>query len=157
MTIRDAVPGDGPTLARLNEFVHGLHLDTRPDFFRPAPPDEAATWLAALAEGPATRIWVAEADRVPVGYVLVYFHERPARPFTHARRWCEIDQIAVDPHWRRQGAARALTDAVLTEARRRGIRDIELSSWAFNTAAHAAFGRLGFTPRLIRFELILPA
>ena len=113
MTIRDAVPGDGPTLARLNEFVHGLHLDARPDFFRPAPPDEAAAWLASLADGPATRIWIAEADRTPVGYVLAYFHERPARPFTHARRWCEIDQIAVDPRWRRQGAARALTDAVL--------------------------------------------
>ena len=63
----------------------------------------------------------------------------------------------MDPRWRRQGAARALIDSVLAEARRRGIRDVELSSWAFNTAAHAAFGRLGFTPKLIRFELMLLA
>ena len=156
VSIRAASSADGATLAALNEFVHGLHVAARPDFFRVAPPAEAAVWLASLAEAPSSRIWIAEGNSAPIGYVLVFFHERAERPFSHARHWCEIDQIAVDPRWRRKGAARALIETALEEARRRGIHDIELSSWAFNTAAHAAFGRLGFTPKLIRFELMLP-
>lgn len=55
------------------------------------------------------------------------------------------------------GTARALIDAALAEARRRGIREIELSTWAFNADAQAVFQRLGFTPRMIRFERRLPA
>jgi hypothetical protein len=35
------------------------------------------------------------------------------------------------------------------------MRDIEMSSWSFNVEAHAAFRRLGFTPKVIRFELML--
>jgi GNAT superfamily N-acetyltransferase len=155
VSIRAASSTDGTVLAALNEFVHGLHVAARPDFFRVAPPDEAAAWLASLAEAPSSRIWIAEENGVPIGYVLVFFHERGERPFSHARRWCEIDQIAVDPRWRRKGTARALVETALEEARRRGISDIELSSWAFNTEAHAAFRRLGFTPKLIRFERML--
>jgi RimJ/RimL family protein N-acetyltransferase len=135
--VRAATASDAAQLATLNAHVHGLHVAARPDFFRDAPRDEVVLWLASLAEGGNSRIWLAEGDGAPVGYVLIFFHERPARPFTHARRWCEIDQVA------------------LGEARRRGIRDIELSSWAFNTDARGVFERLGFTPKVIRFERML--
>ena len=155
VSIRAASSADGATLASLNDFVHGLHVAARPDFFRVAPPEEAGPWFASLAEAPGARIWIAEEDGAPVGYVLVFFHERGERPFSHARRWCEVDQLAVDPRWRRKGTARALIETALEEARRRGIRDIELSSWAFNTAAHETFRRLGFTPKVIRFERML--
>jgi diamine N-acetyltransferase len=153
--IRAASPVDGPTLAALFEHVHGLHVAARPDFFRSASPDEAAAWLASLVEGPSSRIWIAERDGCPIGYVLTYFHERAGRPFSRPRRWCEIDQIAVVPDQRRRGAARALVQAALDEARQRGIRDIELSSWSFNVEAHETFRRLGFKPKVIRFELYL--
>ena len=155
VSIRVASPGDGAALAGLFEHVHGLHVAARPDFFRPAPPDEAAAWLASLVDGPSSRIWLAEGEGRPVGYLLAYFHERVGRPFSHPRRWCEIDQIAVVPEQRKRGAARALVQAALDEARYRGIRDIELSSWAFNVEAHETFRRLGFTPKVIRFELML--
>jgi ribosomal protein S18 acetylase RimI-like enzyme len=130
-------------------------VDARPDFFRVAPPNEAAAWLTSLADAPDSKIWLAESDGCPVGYVLAYFHERTGRPFSHPRRWCEIDQIAVVPDQRRRGMARALVQAVLDEARHRGIRDIELSSWSFNVEAHETFRRLGFKAKLIRFERYL--
>jgi GNAT superfamily N-acetyltransferase len=155
VTIRVASPGDGATLAALFQHVHGLHVAARPDFFRAAPLDEAAEWLVSLMEGPRSRIWIAESDGRPIGYILAYFHEQIGRRFSHPRRWCEIDQIAVVPDQRRRGVARALAQAVLDEARGRDIRDIELSSWSFNVEAHEAFRRLGFTPKVIRFELML--
>jgi GNAT superfamily N-acetyltransferase len=152
VTIRVASPGDGATLAALFQHVHGLHVAARPDFFRVAPSDEAAEWLVSFMEGPRSRIWIAESDGRPIGYILAYFHERIGRPFSHPRRWCEIE---VAPDQRRRGVARALVQAALDEARGRGIRDIELSSWSFNVEAHETFRRLGFTPKVIRFELML--
>ena len=154
-TIRVAGPDDAPALATLNEHVHGLHVAARPDFFQVAAPDELAAWFVTLVEGPTSRVWLAAEADAPVGYVLAYFRERGAVPFSYARRWCEIDQIAVDPRWRRRGTARALIRAAVDEAGRRGIRDIELSSWAFNVDAHETFRRIGFRPKVIRFELYL--
>jgi ribosomal protein S18 acetylase RimI-like enzyme len=80
-------------------------------------------------------------------------HDRPEGPFTVARRFCEIDQIAVDPARRGQGIARALMLEALARARADGIDEIEASSWSFNESAHAMFRHLGFVPKTVRFEL----
>jgi ribosomal protein S18 acetylase RimI-like enzyme len=51
------------------------------------------------------------------------------------------------------GIARALMQKVVSEAKARRIEAVELNSWAFNEPAQAAFWRLGFTPKVTRFEL----
>jgi GNAT superfamily N-acetyltransferase len=155
-TVRAAVPGDEALLAVLNGFVHEVHVAHRPEYFKPARAEHVAAWFRSILEKPAVLIWIAEEDGEPVGYVLALLHERAENPFCSARRWCEIDQIAVDDRWRRRGIARTLVQRVLTEVRRRGIREVETSSWSFNEPAHHAFRRLGFAPQVIRFGLTLP-
>ena len=154
-TIRAAALGDEGVLAALNGIVHALHLANRPEYFKPARADDVSAWFRSLLETSAARIWLAEADGVPVGYIVVVFHQREANPFRRARPWCEIDQIAVDATRRRRGVARALVQTVFAEARRRGIEDVELSTWSFNETAQQVFRRLGFTPEVIRFGLTL--
>ena len=139
MTVRHAVGGDAHALAALNRFVHETHLARRPDYFKPVRADEAAAWFRERLEERTTAAWIAEAEGRPVGYVLTFF-----------------DQIAVDPVWRRRGVGRALMAAALAEAGSRGMQNIELFSWAFNTDAHAMFQRLGFEPRMLRFERRAP-
>lgn len=155
LAIRAAAPGDEQLAAALNAFVHDLHRSRRPDRFTPTHTDEVAAWFASLLQKPTTLMWIAEQDGVPVGYVLALLHERAANPFSPARSWCEIDQIAVDEVWRRHGIARALVEHALLEVRSRGIRAIELSAWAFNETAQRAFRQLGFNPEVIRFGLTL--
>jgi GNAT superfamily N-acetyltransferase len=152
VTVRAAVGGDAQTLAALSRFVHELHLARRPDYFKPLRVEEAAAWYRARLDEPTTAAWIAEEDGVPIGYVLAFFRERGEETFRRRRRWCEIDQIAVDPARRRHGIGRALVAAALAEATKRGMRDVELSSWAFNTDAHAMFRQLGFEPRVVGFE-----
>ena len=152
MTVRRAVGADAPALAALSRVVHDMHLARRPDYFKPVRADDAAGWFRARLDEPTTAAWIAEADGRPVGYVLTFFHERGENVFLRPRRWCEIDQIAVDPAWRRRGAGRALMAAAVAEAQTRGLGVIELFAWAFNTDAQAMFRRLGFEPRMLRFE-----
>jgi ribosomal protein S18 acetylase RimI-like enzyme len=155
-TIRTAALGDEALLAVLNGFVHELHVANRPEHFRPTRVEHVSAWFRSLLQKPAVLIWIAEEDGVPVGYVSALLHEREENPFCSARRWCEIDQIAVDDKWRRRGIARTLVQTALAEVRRRGIREVEMSSWSFNETAHHAFRRLGFAPQAIRFGLTLP-
>lgn len=152
MKIRRAVVGDEDTLAALNRSVHDMHEARRPDYFRTARLDDVTAWFRSKIDAPTSAAWVAEEGGEPVGFVLAIFHDRPDDPFRRARRWCEIDQIAVDPAWRRRRVGRSLMQAALDEARVRGCLQVELSSWAFNTDAHAMFRRLGFEPRAVTFE-----
>lgn len=154
-TVRAAVPGDEKRLAVLNGFVHELHVANRPEYFTPTRAENVSAWFESLLQKPTVLICIAEEDGVPVGYVLAPLHERPENPLCPARRWCEIDQIAMDDKWRRRGIARTLVQTVLAEVRSRGIRDVEVSSWSFNEAAHHVFRWLGFAPKVIRFGLTL--
>jgi GNAT superfamily N-acetyltransferase len=90
---------------------------------------------------------------VPVGYALGMVHHRPANPFASEQRWFEIDQIAVDPSHRRRGIGRSLIMAALDGARALGIRNFEVTSWAFNEPIHELLRTLGFAPKIVRFEL----
>ena len=156
VNIRRAAIGDEVLLAGLNRFVQQLHSANRPDHFRSTEPAELAAWYWSLLEQPSARVWIAEHDALPVGYVLAIFHELPGNAFVRARRWCEIDQVAVDPDWRRKGIAHSLILNAVSEARSEGI-PVEATSWSFNEGAHGMFRRLGFVPKTVRFELISPA
>lgn len=98
-------------------------------------------------------MWIAEEEGLPVGYILAIVHQGTDNPFCQARHWCEIDQIAVDPKYRRQGIARSLILKAIAEVKADGIRDIEATSWSFNQETHAVLRRLGFVPKTVRFEL----
>lgn len=156
MTVRAAVFGDEELLAVLNGLVHELHVANRPEDFKPARTEDVSAWFRSLLQKPTVLIWIAEEDGVPIGYVLAFLQERAENPFCPARRWCEIDQLAVKDKSRRRGIARTLLQRVFAEVRGRGIRDVEMSSWSFNEAAHHAFRRIGFAPKVVRFGLTLP-
>jgi ribosomal protein S18 acetylase RimI-like enzyme len=111
----------------------------------------AWSWLAAPAGRPDPAgaffgqgadpgdVLVAECDRV-VGYVRLR-HPSPLRSNRHV---LQINGLAVDPAFRRQGIARALLDAAIDEARSRGARRLTLRVFAPNTAARGLYEAAGF-------------
>jgi GNAT superfamily N-acetyltransferase len=143
---------DTRRLAELNAHVQSLHVRQRPDFFKPADLTEVAAWFSSLLARAYVDVWLAEHSGVGLGYILVLRQERGDNPFCLPRRWHEIDQLSVAPDARRQGVARALIQKALGEAAADGVTDIEVSSWAFNTEAHATFLACGFQARMLRFE-----
>lgn len=153
MVIREATADDAPVIARLNAIVQDLHVASRPDQFRPASVEDVAGWLRPLLASARIHVWIAELGDVAAGYVSAAFHERPATPFTPARRWCEMDQIAVDPAWRRRGVAGALIQTVVARARVEGVDKVETVCWSFNGEASRMLGRTGFVPKFVRFEM----
>ena len=151
--VRRATGEDIGALVALQREVHELHLLSRPDQFKPATNETVAAWFGELLQSPGSQIWVAVVASEVVGNAVALHKNRPEHTFSPARTWCEVDQIVVTHAHRLQGIARALLQAIVDDAHAKGIEEIELSSWSFNTDAHRAFEAFGFTPKVIRFEL----
>ena len=151
--VRLATVDDATSLAVLCNQVQEVHVAGRPDVFSPSSSETLVDWFRARLAEPANRAWLADVAGEAVGYAFVTVHERAATPFTPPMRWLEIVQFGVSPAHQRRGLARAIFAAVIDEARREGIHDIRLKTWAFNAVAQAAFRGLGFRPRSMELEL----
>ena len=152
VVIRDGGVADVEALAALVGELQDEHVAARPEMFRPIPSDEVIIWLRELFQK-SVKVWVAQVQKAVRGYLVLVVRGQPAGPFNFGRTWIELDQIAVHRACRRQGVARALVATARVYADAVGIRDVELTSWSFNQEAHRAFGKLGFVPKVVRFEL----
>lgn len=152
ITIRDAEDRDVNLLADLNRFVQDIHVAALPTYFKHPELGAVAESFRAKLARPDVRAWIASMGDVAIGYVVSVLRERPENALCLARRFYELDEIAVSPAHRQQGVARALVERVVTDACLQGVADVELTSWAFNTDAHAAFEALGFRPMTVRFR-----
>lgn len=132
LTIRQAARCDEAALAKLNGMIQALHVQARPDVFVPVSPAGLAEWFLAVLRNEDQRVWLAEIDGVPAGYLLAVIHDRPATPFSVPRRWCEIDQLGVAEGMRERGVARALVNAAIGWAREHGVTRVSAQCWSFN-------------------------
>ncbi len=154
VSIRQAVPADAAALALLNSEVQQLHAEARPDIFKPAgdPEPFMNDFLGRLLANPDGRMLIIEVEGEPVGYVYAQVSTRPETAYGYGRSSIHIDQIGVKAAHQGRGYGRALIEAVFEMARTQGISRVTLSSWAFNTQAHAFFDRCGFKPYTHNFE-----
>lgn len=94
--------------------------------------------LAAFLADPAQELIFAVAEGVPVGFasgtVLLHPDKRPA---------FLVNEVGVEPPWRRRGVATALCGALMARARARGCVGIWLATEAENAAARALYRKLG--------------
>jgi len=107
----------------------------------PADPAGVAGGIdCALARDSPAWLWLAERDSKPVAILL-------ANPIASVERgglalW--VEELYVVPEARRGGVARALLARLIEEARRRGVRAIELEVVPTQAAALALYRGLGF-------------
>jgi GNAT superfamily N-acetyltransferase len=84
-----------------------------------------------LAEG---RMYVAEVDGVVVGFATWAAADGTAGTF-------ELEDLFVDPRWRRRGIAMALVGCVVEVMRERGVRCLEVTA---NPHAEEFYSAAGF-------------
>ena len=129
----------------MNAFVQDVHLEKRPADFKMTNTAELTAWYRSRLETPTARAWIAYVDGLPVGYVLAVVSRRSDNPFSPARLWWEVDEIAVDPQFRRRGRTSTHSQSYL-EAKT-CIVDI-VTSWAFNLGTRTA-SAIGFVPKTV--------
>jgi ribosomal protein S18 acetylase RimI-like enzyme len=130
--VRTAEPRDADAVLALME---GL---TRPAV-ADDPGPQRAVFLAHLEHEDA-EVYVADVDGELAGAVSLWI--QPRLNWTTPQAW--IPDLYVDPGFRRRGAARALLDACVEEARRRGCHVLVLESGHHRAEAHQLYESYGF-------------
>ncbi len=113
-----------------------------------APP--TAEELGAIVGSPDSVLFLALLDGTVVGSLTLAFYRIP----TGLKAW--IEDVVVDDAARGMGAGEALNLAAIDEARRRGAKNVSLTSRSSREAANRLYQRLGFVPydtNLYRFTL----
>lgn len=97
--------------------------------------------VEALIENPAVSVFIAKNDGAIVGTLTLVVFPIPSG----LRAW--IEDVVVDEGARGLGAGVALTEAAVTESKRRGAKSIDLTSRPSREAANAMYVKLGFEQR----------
>ncbi|GAA4657816.1 GNAT family N-acetyltransferase [Streptomyces chumphonensis] len=144
---------------------------------RPATADDLADIVALLADDPLGAARESPGDLAPYRAAFAAVAADPQQHLVvaeRAGRTVGTLQLTVVPGLSRQGASRALVEAVrvhgdergsglgseligwaVAEARRLGCRLVQLTSDASRTDAHRFYERLGFTASHVGFKLTL--
>ena len=97
--------------------------------------------LEKIVSSTSCHLLVARNEDVIVGSLTLVIFAIP----TGVRAW--IEDVVVDEGFRGAGVGEALSIAAIDEARRRGVRSIDLTSRPSREAANALYRKLGFELR----------
>lgn len=154
ITIRTGTEADYEALNRLRAQVNDLHVQGRPDIFKPGFGPALQEHLRVYLSSDANAALVAEADGQIAGFALVDYIVRPASPYNLPRSFYHLAEFGVDAAFRRRGIAAALLAHMKQDALDRGFSRIELDMWEFNQNALAFYEAAGF--RCYRRYMELP-
>jgi len=144
ITIRYYGSKDYERVNELRRYVNELHVMGRPDIFRPGFCEALEKYLTQVAEADDSDVAVALLDGNICGYAILRYKTVNESAYGNARRFCDIEEIAVDPEYTRLGVGRSIIDFCRDAALKKGIKKIELSMYEFNASALKFYETLGF-------------
>ena len=144
LKLRFAEYGDLERVNELRRQVNELHVQGRPQTFRPGFPKELADHIYTVFADPRQRIAVCEVGGVIRAFAILNHVTRPQNPFMFERDYLDIDEFDVDEAFRRQGIAAAMIGFIREYAKNEGFERIELNMWEFNRGALEFYEAAGF-------------
>ena len=128
----------------LREEVNAVHVNGRPDIFKPGFNEELRNYINEIWDAENKNIIVAERDGIICGFACVRYIDKPESSYTKARKFYEVEEFGVDKVFRRQGVATELMEFIREDAKSRGMTKLELNMWEFNEGALAFYESVGF-------------
>lgn len=145
ITVRSALRGELERVNELRRMVNSLHVNGRPDIFRPGFGEELCGRVYELFDSGDYDILVAVEDDVICGFAVVNIVQKPLSPYNNARSFYHVEEFGVDEAYRRRGVATAMVEYMKRDAKDKGLDRVELDVWAFNAEALAFYEAAGFT------------
>lgn len=134
-------------LERVNELraeVNRIHVIGRPDIFRPGFCEELREHIYQKFDAEDSDVIVAVVGGRVCGFATAEYIYRKMSPYNLARCYYHIEEIGVDPAYRRMGVAKAIMEFCRQEASNKGFEKIELDVWEFNESAIEFYEAIGF-------------
>lgn len=144
MQIRNLLPEDYPAADALMQQLHQIHLQNRPDLFRPFPHPYTREKFVEITADSSHICLAAVEDAQIVGICLVSIRTRSNMVDMLS---AYVDDLVVNPAYQRRGIAAALLEEVQTRAKAKGAQRLDLMVWSFNESALRFYQALGMTPQ----------
>lgn len=135
---------DAEYIAEMNRAVQELHHKLYPEYFKPFSYTETAFFLRKQFQEEGCLCFIAAYNGVDAGYALFHITEYQENPFRKGYRGIHIDQISIQPQYKRQGIGTGLMKAIEQFAVKENAAQVELSYWDLNEDAKRFYTSMGF-------------
>ncbi|MBQ4426052.1 MAG: GNAT family N-acetyltransferase [Lachnospiraceae bacterium] len=142
---RFAEEGDLERVNGLRRQVNELHVQGRPEIFRPGFPEELRDYIDEIFADPMKKIAVCERDGTICAFAVLNHVIRPETPYMKVRDYLDVDEFGVDKACRRKGLGRKLMGFLREYAKKEGFDRLELNMWEFNRDALLFYESAGFS------------
>jgi ribosomal protein S18 acetylase RimI-like enzyme len=150
ITIRTPQMQDYDRFSAIMDQVQQMHVDWRPDVYKPASPLITKELFGELLKGDSW--YIAETDGIVVG-VLEVFKRHVEGPAQVTKDILFVSTMAVDEAYRGKGIGHQFFDKVKQLKAEKGCDNIELQVNAKNKIAYEMYRNYGFTEKSINMEL----
>lgn len=141
---------DYERVSKIMDQVQQLHVEWRPDVYKPASPLITMDMFEAILKD--ENWYVAEADGVVVG-VLELMKRHVESPAQVMKDVLFISTMAVDEKYRGKGIGHLFFEKAKRLKQEKGYDTIELQVNAKNRLAYEMYRKYGFTEKSINMEL----
>ena len=141
---------DYERVSKIMDQVQQLHVEWRPDVYKPASPLITMDMFEAILKD--GNWYVAEADGVVVG-ILELMKRHVESPAQVMKDVLFISTMAVDEKYRGKGIGHLFFEKVKRLKQEKGYDTIELQVNAKNRLAYEMYRKYGFTEKSINMEL----
>jgi ribosomal protein S18 acetylase RimI-like enzyme len=137
-------------LAKLNGYLHNMHVKERVDIFKQFDLDAVASYFQHCLQQEQYYHPGIMMNGELAGFAQAEIMTRLESPFAYPYRYIHIPQLSVHPAFRRMGIAKALVAAIENFAAKEAISRIDLTVWDFNEEAIAFYQAAGFRTDMLR-------
>jgi diamine N-acetyltransferase len=135
---------DAAIIAALNEYVQQLHYQLYPQYFKEYSYEDTFQYLSKQLESENWFCILATMNNINIGYALFYIREYKENPFRKAYKGINIDQLSVNPEYKRKGIGKAIMNEIEAFAKKNNAVQIELTHWEQNDEAKMFYEKSGF-------------
>jgi diamine N-acetyltransferase len=142
MTIRQTT--DFELVAKLNKYVHDLHIKLYPEYFKEYNFRDIKTFFQKIIDKDNFIFLLLEEDDKSLGYAWIELRNYPENAFKRAYKSLHVHQISIVDNQRNKGYGSKLMNEIENIARQNNINKIELDYWFTNDIAKNFYKKNNF-------------
>ena len=155
LTFRKGISIDFEEILELKKQIHSFHFSSRPDFYKFSETPIEKSEFENILKNESFNVFVAESKNKIYGYAITKAISIENNPLIINHKRLFIDDICVDPKYRKRGIGKFILENLETICKSTGYSYLDLNVWNFNTTAIDFYKRNGMTETIIRMEKVL--
>jgi len=155
LTFRTGLSIDFEAIIELKKQVHNFHSSIRPDFYKYSESPIEKTEFENILKNESYKVFVVELKNNICGYAITKVINFENNPLIVNHKRLFIDDICVDPNYRKMGIGKFILKNLETICKSSGYSYLDLNVWNFNTTAIEFYKKNGMTESIIRMEKVI--